>query len=154
MTMDRHPTEDLPAYALGALEESERESITTHVAKCDQCTRELAAFEDALYEAAAVGATGVGAPGREATVNPPRDLRTRIVLRHRGARVVGCADPAIGTSVIAMPLPAPNGEVSTSVNTPPSWLVPAGTATGPGLSTHASQALPDGGAGKRTTRYG
>jgi len=89
MTMDRHPTEDLPAYALGALEESERESITTHVAKCEQCTRELAAFEDALYEAAAVGATGVGAPGREATVNPPRDLRTRIVLRHRGARVVG-----------------------------------------------------------------
>jgi len=73
MTMDRHPTEDLPAYALGALEESERESITTHVAKCEQCTRELAAFEDAL----------------ETTVNPPRDLRTRIVLRHRGARVVG-----------------------------------------------------------------
>ena len=80
MTMDRHPTEDLPAYALGALEESERESITTHVAKCEQCTRELAAFEDALYEAAAVGASNV---------NPPRDLRTRIVLRHRGARVVG-----------------------------------------------------------------
>jgi anti-sigma-K factor RskA len=83
MSVDRHPTDDLPAYALGALEESERESIATHIATCDRCTRDLVQFESALYEAAAVGAV---------TVEPPRDLRTRIVLRHRGARVVGAAD--------------------------------------------------------------
>jgi anti-sigma factor RsiW len=77
MSVERHPTEDLPAYALGALDESERETIAAHVEGCAQCTRDLAQFEDALYEAAAVGAVDV---------QPPRDLRTRIVLRHRGAR--------------------------------------------------------------------
>lgn len=82
MSIDRHPTEDLPAYALGALDEAERESLAKHIATCDQCTRDLAAFEAALYEAAAVGAINA---------EPPRDLRTRIVLRHRGARVVGAA---------------------------------------------------------------
>lgn len=83
MTLDRHPTEDLPAYVLGALDESEREPISAHLSTCEQCTRDLAAFEAALYEAAAVGAINV---------EPPRDLRTRIVLRHRGARAVGATD--------------------------------------------------------------
>jgi len=77
MSVERHPTEDLPAYALGALDESERETIAAHVEGCARCTRDLAQFEDALYEAAAVGAVDV---------QPPRDLRTRIVLRHRDAR--------------------------------------------------------------------
>jgi anti-sigma factor RsiW len=80
MTGDRHPTEDIPAYALGALDETERAPIAAHLATCERCSGELADFEDALYEAAAVGAINV---------EPPRDLRTRIVLRHRGARVIG-----------------------------------------------------------------
>jgi anti-sigma factor RsiW len=83
MSVDRHPTDDLPAYALGALDDAERSAVAAHVATCERCTNDLAAFEAALYEAAAVGAV---------TVEPPRDLRTRIVLRHRGARVVGAAD--------------------------------------------------------------
>jgi len=74
MTVERHPTEDLPAYALGALDESERETIAAHLKECAQCIRDLAQFEDALYEAAAVGAVDV---------QPPGDLRTRIVRRHR-----------------------------------------------------------------------
>lgn len=77
MSQDRHPTEDLPAYALGALDEDERTLIAAHVETCPVCTADLAQFEDALYEAAAVGAV---------QVEPPRELRTRIVLRHRGAR--------------------------------------------------------------------
>lgn len=77
MSLNRHPTEDLPASALGALDATEREIIAAHVERCAQCTRDLARFEDALYEAAAIGAVAV---------EPPRDLRTRIVLRHRGAR--------------------------------------------------------------------
>lgn len=80
MSQERHPTEDLPAYALGALDSSERESVAAHVAACDVCTRDLAAFEDALFEAAAVGAVDV---------EPPRDLRRRIVMRHRDARASG-----------------------------------------------------------------
>src|SRR5438132_1328684 len=43
----------------------------------EERVRELAQFEEALYEAAAVGA---------ARADPPRDLRARIVLRHRGTR--------------------------------------------------------------------
>jgi anti-sigma-K factor RskA len=73
-----HPIEDLPAYALGALDEAERIRVAAHLETCEQCARDLAQFEDALYEAAAVGAVAAV---------PPRDLRTRIVLRHRGARV-------------------------------------------------------------------
>src|SRR3989442_2788982 len=60
----------------------------------------------------------------------------------------------MGSSVIATPSPAPSGAVSDKTKTSPAVLVPAGTAFGPGFSTHASQALPDGGAGRRTTRYG
>ena len=78
MSQERHPTEDLPAYALGALEDEERKVIAAHVETCASCTDDLAQFEDAVYEAAAVGAV---------EIEPPRDLRTRIVLRHRDAPV-------------------------------------------------------------------
>jgi anti-sigma factor RsiW len=77
MSQERHPTEDLPAYALGALEAHEREVIAAHLETCAVCTGDLAQFEDALYEAAAIGVVNV---------EPPADLRTRIVARHRGAR--------------------------------------------------------------------
>jgi len=76
MPEERHPTEDLPAYALGALDEPERVAVAAHLETCDRCARDLAQFEAALYEAAAVGAV---------RADPPRDLRTRIVLQHRGA---------------------------------------------------------------------
>ena len=56
MSTERHATEDLPAYALGALGEAERDIVAAHVDRCAQCTRDLAQFEDALYEAAAIGA--------------------------------------------------------------------------------------------------
>src|SRR5437879_10322048 len=78
MPEERHPTEDLPAYALGALDEPERVAVAAHLETCDRCARDLAQFEAALYEAAAVGAV---------RADPPRDLRTRIVLQHRGAPV-------------------------------------------------------------------
>ena len=83
MAHDRHPTEDLPAYALDALDEPERVTVAAHVETCDRCARDLAQFEDALYEAVAVGA---------ARVDPPRDLRGRIVLRHRAERVTKESD--------------------------------------------------------------
>src|SRR5258705_1514247 len=86
----RHVTDDLPAYALGALDEAEREAVAAHLETCDQCARDLAQFEEALYEAAAVGAV---------RAEPPRDLRTRIVLRHRSAGVT--RDPDWGARVRA-----------------------------------------------------
>jgi len=45
--------------------------------------------------------------------------------------VVGCADPAAGSSVIATPSPAPSGAVSDITKTSPRSLVPAGTRLGP-----------------------
>lgn len=80
MSQDRHPTEDLPAYALGALEQDERQVIAAHVETCTTCAADLRQFEEALFEAAAIGAVNV---------EPPTDLRSRIVLRHRGAKVPG-----------------------------------------------------------------
>jgi len=80
MSQERHVTEDLPAYVLGALEPDERETVAAHLETCRECERDLSQFEEALYEAAAIGAV---------EVEPPRDLRTRIVLRHRDARVPG-----------------------------------------------------------------
>src|SRR5438046_4790738 len=97
MAEERHPTEDLPAYVLGALDEAERLALAAHLETCDQCAHDLARFEDALYGAAAVGAV---------RADPPRDLRARIVLRHRGARVAPSSD--LGGRVrewLARPLP-------------------------------------------------
>ena len=78
MSQERHPTEDLPAYALGAVDKEERAVIAAHIETCDTCAADLAQFEDALYEAAAIGAVHV---------DPPPGLRKRILLRHRGASV-------------------------------------------------------------------
>jgi len=74
MSLGLHPTDDLPAYALGVLDDPE--TVAAHVARCAVCAPEVAELQDALYEAAAAGAAGV---------EPPRTLRARIVLRHRGA---------------------------------------------------------------------
>jgi anti-sigma factor RsiW len=98
MSEERHVTEDLPAYALGALEPAERAIVAAHLETCGECKRDLARFEEALYEAAALGAV---------EVDPPRDLRTRIVLRHRDAAVPSGArwEDRLGTFLRA-PVPA------------------------------------------------
>jgi hypothetical protein len=83
MASERHPLEDLPAYALGALDEAERLTVAAHLETCDACAGDLASFEQALYEAAAVGAV---------RADPPRDLRARIVTRHREARASRSTD--------------------------------------------------------------
>ncbi len=98
MSQERHPTEELPAYALGALEPDEREVIAAHLETCAACARDLAQFEDALYEAAAIGAVNV---------DPPGDLRARVVIRHRDARVPSA--PSWGDRIMGFfrrPVPA------------------------------------------------
>ena len=93
----RHPIEDLPAYALGALDEDERATVAAHLETCDQCPRDLAQFEEALYQAAAVGAV---------RAEPPQDLRGRIVLRHRAADVSRGRDwGARARAWVARPVP-------------------------------------------------
>src|SRR5207245_11158560 len=79
--MERHPTDDLAAFALGALDAAEAREVETHVARCDTCARQVAAHREALFDVAALAVT------RE----PPARLRTKIVSRERGARGVGTA---------------------------------------------------------------
>src|SRR2546428_12178553 len=96
--MERHPTDDLPAFALGALDAAEAREVETHVARCDTCAREVAAHREALFDVAALAAT------RE----PPAGLRTKIVSRERGARVVGTATgPPAPPALLGRPLPLP-----------------------------------------------
>jgi len=73
--IERHPTEELAALALGALDDAEAREVESHVAGCAACAAELAAHREALFAVAALAAT------RE----PPAGLRTSIVLRHRQA---------------------------------------------------------------------
>ena len=42
---DEHVTEQLPAYALGILEEDEQATVARHVADCPDCQLELAAYQ-------------------------------------------------------------------------------------------------------------
>lgn len=82
MSQDRHPTEDLPAYALGALDKDEREVIASHVETCATCASTVAEFEEALYEVAAIGATGAGAQGAgppDAKRSAKRPLTRRLI---------------------------------------------------------------------------
>lgn len=42
---DEHPVEDLAAYALGSLEETERARVETHIATCAACAARLRAYQ-------------------------------------------------------------------------------------------------------------
>src|SRR5438093_8514259 len=102
-------------------------------------------------------AVGIDYPSKMSQVSTPRAGAVQVRSTASTGCVVGWADPVAGSSVMATPSPAPSGTVSDKVNTSPRSVVPAGTATGPdvpGFSTHASQAFPVGGGGRRTIRYG
>jgi len=47
-----HPTDNLPAYALGSLEDAERHSVERHLAGCATCRLEVAALQDAAAQLA------------------------------------------------------------------------------------------------------
>jgi anti-sigma-K factor RskA len=64
------------AYALDALDETERREYEAHLAHCDQCRAELGSFSDA----ATALAYGVAGP------QPPPQLRSRILERARAER--------------------------------------------------------------------
>ena len=75
--MTPHPTEDLGLYALGFLEQAEREAIGRHLRSCATCRAELATHESTL-----------AALAQESAVAPVPDMRGRIVASHR-ARPLG-----------------------------------------------------------------
>jgi len=73
--MTSHPTDDLAAYAIGALDEGERRLVGVHLATCPSCRAEVRAFSETAWTIAESAA-------RDA---PPR-LRTAIVERAGSTR--------------------------------------------------------------------
>lgn len=95
--MIEHPTDDLAAFALGALEDGEQRTVGAHVADCISCAADADAYRDALVVYA--GAAETAAP----------DLRARIVARARPVPARGAAIPSRRRSWIfglTRPLPA------------------------------------------------
>ena len=74
--MTSHPSDDLAAYAIGALDEHEQRLVAAHVASCPSCSAEVRAFAETSWALAETAA-------RDA---PPR-LRAAIVDRASGAAV-------------------------------------------------------------------
>jgi len=73
--MTAHPTDDLAAYAIGALDEGERRLVDAHLSTCPSCRAEVRAFSETAWTIAESAA-------RDA---PPR-LRAAIVERAGGTR--------------------------------------------------------------------
>jgi anti-sigma-K factor RskA len=72
--MTSHPTEDLAAYAIGALDAEEQRLVGAHVASCPSCSAEVRAFAEAAWAIA-----------ETATRDAPPRLRAAIVERAAGA---------------------------------------------------------------------
>jgi anti-sigma-K factor RskA len=66
-------------YALDALDGAERAAFETHLATCGQCRAEVASFRDVA------GRLAVTAP----TVEPPPELRDRVLAEARRVRPIG-----------------------------------------------------------------
>ena len=70
--MTEHPLDDLGAYALGALDQPDRERVEAHTRGCAKCAAEISGYSTALT----VYAAAVDRPDAP-------ELRERIVTRHR-----------------------------------------------------------------------
>jgi len=80
----QHPEQaEIPAFASGALEPEEALQVCTHLARCQFCRAELAAYQ------AVVGRLCYAIPPQE----PPAQLRERI-LKHITLATESCAATA------------------------------------------------------------
>lgn len=86
-----HPTEDLGRYALGALEDRERDEIARHLDGCAECGALLASEEETVWELA-LAVEGV----------PSADLRARIVERHRRRAWAWLGAPGLATATVVL----------------------------------------------------
>jgi anti-sigma-K factor RskA len=76
--------EHAAAYALGALDESERAAFDAHLATCEVCVKEVRELRDVA------GLLALGGPA----VVPPRELRDRILADARSVRPIAARTPA------------------------------------------------------------
>ena len=92
--MTVHPTDDLGALALGALDAEEARAVRAHVAGCDSCAVELRALEEAAFAVA-----------ETAERDAPDGLRTKIVERARRDAAARRAPPASFPGQFRRPVP-------------------------------------------------
>lgn len=90
--MTTHPwLEHAAPYALGALDESDREAFEAHLTTCDVCTAEVRGLREV------VGLIATSVP----QVAPPARLRERILSDARGARPISPASPPSRPAIVA-----------------------------------------------------
>ena len=118
--MDDHAIHDLtPAYALDALDESERTAYESHLATCDRCRTDLAQLQEtAVSLAYAVPAPAPPAALRERILDGARaenvnvvPLRSRRVPYALGAIAAAAASVAIAVGVWAASVASENDEL-------------------------------------------
>ena len=85
--MEEHVTDLLGAYVLGSLDDDERVTVTHHLSGCADCQRELAAFRAAADLI----------PLAVAVVNPPPELKQK-VMGQIAARQSPLRPPAAGSA--------------------------------------------------------
>jgi len=76
MSNEQHVIEDLPAYALGCLDDDSRVRVSQHLAACPACRAELETYQDVADQLACV------AP----EVQPSEGLKERLMERVRPSR--------------------------------------------------------------------
>lgn len=99
-----HPTDDLAAYAIGALDPDEAADVGAHLAGCQPCRSEVAAFSEVAWDIAALAPLPASAS----------DVRARVVERARrggttlpAAAPTGFADRLRGLLGLRVPLALP-----------------------------------------------
>lgn len=84
--MSAHPTDDLAAYAIGALDPGDRSRVEDHLAGCTSCRAEVGSFDDVAWGIAGLVNTDpppelrglvIGRAAREATRSGPRGAMWR-----------------------------------------------------------------------------
>ena len=93
-----HPEDDLPAYALGALDAAELLAVETHLANCFHCSRTLATLQPA--------ATALAQAVPQQT--PPAQLQAALIAQLPPNPVATTQPPAAGQHAAAAPAASPS----------------------------------------------
>lgn len=95
---------DVGAYALGLLEETDRDAFEAHLAGCETCTAELAGFsgmrELLLHVAHLKAEQGKDPPDQASTSNVVDLLRRREITQHRRRRGTTILSAAAGIALL------------------------------------------------------
>ena len=106
--MSLHPYDDLPAYSLGALDATERETVDAHLADCAVCRAEVSALAETAYAIAQTAARDTPARLRDAIIGrAERETRPLARPRRSGDRGVLGQLGQLGQLVGALRRPIP-----------------------------------------------